>query len=136
VFTEEERRVFRYKDAEGREVYGDPLAIHYALLEALQGELNDVLEQARAEDVLARGRAQKRLAGAVVEAFGLEPFDRATGGGATMQDCLDAAGAFLAFLDQKKTPPPSGNSSASSPPTAAGSSPAGPSTSAPTLACG
>jgi hypothetical protein len=134
VFSSQERRVFSYQDADGKEVYGDPLAIHYALLEALQGELNDVLEQARAEDVLTRARAQKRLAAAVLEAFGLEPFDRTTGRGATVQHCLDAAWAFFAFLDQKKMPAPSGNWSPSSPPTAAASSPAGPSTSAPTSA--
>jgi hypothetical protein len=134
VFTEAERRVFKYQDAEGRDAYADPLAVHYGLLEALKGELAEALQDARSEDLRARVAAQRRLGAAVLEAFTMPPFDPRTGSGTTLGHCLDVLWDFLAFLDAKKKQPVSSPTCAR--PTAPASSPAAPSTSAPTSGCG
>lgn len=134
MFTPDERKTFRYDPGTGQPVHGDPLAIHYGLLEATDGELSAVVEDARSQDVRTRVLAQRRLAEAVRAAFEMAPFDRTTGAGATMQDCLDACWAFLSYLSQKKTPPASSPTSA--PPTGVAFSPAGRSATKPLSACG
>lgn len=103
-----DRNIFRYNDGE-QDRYGDPLALESNLIEAL-GDLTLLLQKINAmraaqADPLAliEGvQARRVLIGGVRAAFGLKPFDPATGRGAT--DDL-ALGTYLAWVNwtQKKS---------------------------------
>jgi hypothetical protein len=117
MFTDRERLIFKYHDGE-RDVFADPLRVRRLFAHALDGEPNRYLERiqenAAAEPVAFE--AMERVLAATCQAFGLTPFDPATGAGCTEEKILGVLCAFQAWEDQKKTtsattpvwPPPSG----------------------------
>lgn len=106
MFTDQERRVYR-RHADGREYYADPLAVHRAFVQALDGDPDSVLQAAQrpAQGVeeptrlLQRLEAERRIAEAGRTALGLQPFDAATGRGTTDAEALEAAYDFLEWLE-------------------------------------
>ncbi len=127
TFSESDRRIFEYFDGStldeaGKPVklYGDPIDLHARINAILEGEANDVYDRAHAGDADAHANLT-RLVDAIRETFGLAPFDRTTGQGATFAMCLKVWDAFASFLDEKKNPPAC--SPTSPQPTEAGCSP-------------
>lgn len=101
------KAVFRYHDGRG-EVWADPLAVYRRFVTALGGNPDPVLEAARAPgpgkgetpgDLLRRLDAERQLAEAARQALPMQPFDPATGEGATDSDCLAALYAWLEWLE-------------------------------------
>ena len=118
MFPQNERNVFGFQ-YQGTLVYADPIAVLRALKLATRGRLSKLIEEANAinpvpgpdaapppdpEDprhltaLLARGG----LAGAVVSAFGLPPFDPMSGQGTLEEEALDLLRAFLEWQHAKK----------------------------------
>ncbi len=119
-YSENERKIFPYRLSEcGAEVFGDPLALSRELSILLDGDPNGVIRAARGtqerdangkiiagqpsekpEEVVVRLQAERRLLAAVREAFGMDPFDRATGQGATDEDCRRALNCYLEWQEK------------------------------------
>lgn len=114
MYSEQEKKVFQYHDGTA-EVFGDPVTIHRRLTAYLDGNPNQVIEATQNADPLAAMHANDRLLAAVRVAFEM-PFDKATGEGATEDECFAALDKFTEYLEKKgpngaSTPtcePPSG----------------------------
>jgi hypothetical protein len=104
MFTPEERRIFGpYANAQGQQVYADPVAAYRRLLLYTEGELGTLLDGYQ-QGELGQARSADMLAQATIKAFELEPFDKATGKGTLQDDALALLSQFLEWRDQKKTP--------------------------------
>ena len=118
MFTPEARRIFGpYLDANGQQLFADPVAVSRLLNAETGGNLNQYIDQYNAGD----DRAAMLLADAAISAFGLAPFDRKTGVGTLQDEALNLLVQFLHWRGEKKTPPASLRTSA--PSTAAPGSP-------------
>ena len=106
VFDERQRNIFRYWNGIAY-VWGDPLQIYRRLLVAFGGDMGPTYANAASEDPAISLPALGELADKVRDAFGMVPFDQATGQGATESDCLDALADWSAHLGLKKKPPDS-----------------------------
>jgi hypothetical protein len=102
-------------------VWADPLILRRKLAVALGGDIGAVVKDVNADRppagwpegkdfvpepsavMVAAFAADKFLAG-IRTAFGMTPFDPATGEGADERCCLDAYDAWRAFEDSKKKP--------------------------------
>lgn len=154
MFSEEDRKVFPYHDGEN-DVFGDPEEIYLALSREFNGDVAGPLERLEqiAREGLGAGGDPKpdyvtppELALEAAElngeinararrAFGMAPYDRRTGRGATEAMCRQVFDDYLAWTDEKKNPPDA--SPSASPVTAGGdSTPAPEPTPAPSSACG
>ena len=104
MFTPEARRIFGpYLDANGQQLFADPVAVSRLLNAETRGNLNQYIDQYNAGD----DRAAMLLADAAISAFGLAPFDRKTGQGTLQDEALGLLVHFLQWKEQKKTVPAS-----------------------------
>lgn len=109
MFTDDEKRIFEYHDGE-KKVFGDPLELERNVRMTL-GDPQKAITQVNAinlagapmEGILLAYDAQRRVAEAIREVFGLVGFDRATGKGCTDAMVFAVWRKFANFLDQKKT---------------------------------
>lgn len=116
----EDRRVFRYFDGSAA-VYADPMALNRRLIHELGGEQDAVFADSHSPVDGVAYPAVERLLAAARRAFGMAPFDPATGTGPLEKDVRRVLNEFLDFFGEPATPPAS---TATSPPsTAAASSP-------------
>lgn len=119
MFSEQERKVFRYEVA-GRARWADPLAVWRALLRESGGRFLSWQKDASADRppappdgapeeialaheasfLLARFDAEERCLACVRAAFELPPFDRDTGEGVCEQDCWDVLASFQGWLEK------------------------------------
>jgi hypothetical protein len=120
LFEESEKLIFQHTIGAGADgkpvmVWGDPLALWNQMVRETEGELNEwaqatapVIEKSKetGEDLpeqpgqqVRRALAEERFLGAVSRAFGMLPYDRTTGQGATMRHCWDAWFALKGFLE-------------------------------------
>jgi hypothetical protein len=108
MFSEQEKRVYgpyRYGDGD-KTLYADPLAVNRKVKALLGGDVEQVVRDYNSgEDVLVE-RAAARFLGAVVEAFGLKPFDPKTGTGLVEAHVVQVWNHFQDWLAQKKTSGP------------------------------
>lgn len=118
-------------------IHGDPEDLHLRLLEAAQGQLGKLLKASRergpaneegdtmeALEAKAAERSRvflgsipaiRKVEAITRAAFGMVPFDPATGKGATVTQCNAVLTAFFRFLDgEKKSPDVSPTAPASS----------------------
>lgn len=86
-------------DAGSIPVRADPLAVRRRLHAAVGGGLRTLVRESRDRNVhpMARSAAAEQLAAAARDAFGLEAFDPATGGGALESECLGVLRRFFAW---------------------------------------
>ena len=135
-WTDEERAIYGPYHNGAAKVFGDPDAIYRALVQACGGHYGQILKDigaAYGEDdkplaVLAPDqqltflKGRQALAEAAVPAFGLLPFDPATGKGCGEGYCYDLACHFLNWRDDLKKKaagsPSSAPATASGPPAA------------------
>ncbi len=93
MFTEEDRKVFKYNDG-AKDVFADPLDLRRKMVRATNGELDLILEEyamrptgeggkATPTDYIRKATAEERLAAAARETFSLQPLNPATGEGVT-----------------------------------------------------
>lgn len=123
MFTEAEKRVFKYHDGQA-EAFADPLAVRRSLTLATAGRFNDLLrryyadttpavegeteehkqarEDANAAVELALCGAAAELVPAVRQAFVMPPFNSADGTGATEDDVDRVLTEFLDWCDEQK----------------------------------
>ena len=147
MFPDQERSIFSYAVRDDTR-FADPLALRRNLLRASNGEFDQVARDSRdrpdrpdgmggivdqgPEDfgqIMQRENAKEKLYGIICFAFGLTPFDPATGEGITEAETTAVLGRFLGFLEKK------GKQSANLPGSSAAmaSLPASSSTTPPTL---
>ena len=131
LFLEGETQIFGPYFVNGEPRYADPLMVQEQLWALLDGDANQFLRAARSEDARVRWHAWQRLAQAVPQAFGLPPFDPATGQGTTLRECRLLLDGFLDWCEELKKK--LDISPISSPPTAPS---LGPSTTGLTSDCG
>ena len=138
MWQEQDRQIFAYF-ANGAQLWADPIRAHRLMLQHTAGKLNDLIAKANkgaktehqmpAEpgtvEYVQALEAKGILAEAATAAFGLMPFDPATGQGTLESEALDVLIQFLAWLDQKKT---TGGTTTSPEHSAPGVSPRGPTT--------
>jgi hypothetical protein len=119
LFTDSEKLIFRYTIGRGADrvrqyVFGDPLAIWNRLVKATDGQADEAIHAIypvidmdpltgkelpeTAGQASRRAEAEERLLAAVHEAFGMLPFDPATGTGAVSQDCWSAFNSYLRWV--------------------------------------
>jgi hypothetical protein len=105
MYSPAERAIYVWSDGR-QDWHVDPLRAYRRLVRALAGEQDAVIERARSDDPLAATGAKERLADAAREAFGLEPFDPATGQGTLDAEAEALLYDFLGWLQSKKGSPP------------------------------
>ena len=124
-----ERMAYRYHDGKG-EVWADPVLLHRKLVRALDGDLAAAFEAVQVKrtrlpaapgatvdltapappmvelphDMLRRLDGEERMAAAGRQAFGLAPFDPATGQGATDGKALELVYSFADWLEGNDSP--------------------------------
>jgi hypothetical protein len=109
-----EKKIFRYFDGRG-DAHADPLAVYRSFMECFDGDPDPVLKAARGgrrpegepeppAEKLSRLRAEAELARAAQVCLEMVPFDRATGEGATEEDCLRALYSWLEWLEGNAGP--------------------------------
>ena len=102
MFPPEARRIFGpYLDANGQQLFADPVAVSRLLNAETGGNLNAHIDQYNA----GNDQAAMLLANAAVVAFGLPPFDRKTGQGTLQDEALNVLVQFLHWREEKKTAP-------------------------------
>lgn len=99
-FTPESRLIFGPYQAGGKYVYADPFRIRRLLSSALPGDT-----ASRLLDEWENPASAERFLDAIRAVFGLEPFDPATGQGATEDAVIEIWNGWQAFCNQKKTTP-------------------------------
>lgn len=106
--TKHDQRIFGPYLINGQPRWADPIEVQHHLSALLEGDPNQALADYHAADAGVAYRTRVRVLAAVCQAFGLPPFDPATGQGATWTECRAVLDAFLAFCqDLKKKPAPS-----------------------------
>lgn len=78
---------FLYHDGE-KDIHGDPLTLHRALVRATAGQLEELLKQARSDDPATAVLAAEKVIDCTRVAFDLIPYDRLTGRGVMDRDAL------------------------------------------------
>lgn len=101
MFTEAEKRVFKYHDGQA-EAFADPLAARRSFVVETQGRFNDLLTAYYGDDELASCEAAVVLVPVVRQVFSMNPFDRDTGKGATEDDVDRVLTEFLDWCDEQK----------------------------------
>ncbi len=103
TFTEAERNIFSYPDGMGGEVWSGGRGVWNPDTKTLErpkdADGQEIPESP--DELVARLMAEERLYDAVRVAFGLQPFNRQTGGGATEDVCRIALNHYLRFLEKK-----------------------------------
>jgi hypothetical protein len=106
--TPQSRGVFSFYDGVA-EVWGDPLEIETAFILACGGDADALFKAAQLPPAnivehppatQSRLMAQAKLVDATRVAFGMAPFDKATGKGATAADCIRALNRFTDWLEK------------------------------------
>ena len=97
------RLVFAYTVG-GRQRWADPAAVRHGLVRASLGGFDAICrdfedKSPEPEAVLKRAEAGERLAACARSAFGLPPFDAASGEGATDAEALGLLDRFCAWLE-------------------------------------
>jgi hypothetical protein len=90
-----------YVNAQGEQVYGDPVRIYRRLWTETEGNLAAYIEQNNQSE---SGPAAGVLADATVKAFDLMPFDSRTGQGTLEEEALSILKHFLDWRELKKKP--------------------------------
>jgi hypothetical protein len=107
MFSPEERLVFKY-NVGGVARFADPLDIRRKLVRAGRGEIDRILEDAEnSPDPMQAADAEEKRLAAVLDAFGLPPFDTATGQGTTEREALAILWEFLEYLEKNAKAPAS-----------------------------
>ncbi len=103
MFTKQQREIYGpYDDGTDKPKHGDPLHIRNRLVQLLKGDPEKVLNDALSEIPPVQVGAQLLIADAVRDAFGLVPFDAATGQGADDGYCLALLNDYLGWRAKKK----------------------------------
>jgi hypothetical protein len=105
MYTPSERAIFTYSDG-NKTWHVDPLRVYRRLVTALGGDQNEVLKQARNDDVRIAFPAKEKLSDAARKAFDLEPFDVTTGQGCLDTDAEGILYDFLTWLEKKNQSTP------------------------------
>lgn len=122
MFTDTERLIFPY-EVRGQKRWADPLAISRNLIRASNGEFDQIDAESRdvpdgvggfAEQgpqgpeefgkVLSRASAREKRHAFTCAAFGLPPFDPATGEGVTEVETAAVLDSFLVWLEGNERP--------------------------------
>lgn len=108
LFTDNERRVYGPYFNGAQAVFGDPFKINRTLIHLLNGEPNQVIADYNSKEPCpAKFEATDKLLKAGVEAFGLIPFDAATGQGSLESDVIKVVTDFMKWCSKKnETPAP------------------------------
>ena len=114
-FSVKDRMIFPYYNG-AADVFGDPLDIHDKLTDLLDGDPQTVIsdtitpgtkdadgkELPGQPDSRRRFEAKRRVDAAVIEAFGMIPFDPTTGNGSNRHQRTTALNAFCAWMNGAK----------------------------------
>ncbi len=101
TFTAQEKAIFEYQDpATGARRYADPMAVDRALAAHTHGECDRLVADLHGTDPVKRLAAGDLLWPAVRAAFGLAPFDAATGKGATDAVCNRLLGDYNGWANE------------------------------------
>ena len=122
MFDSKDKLIFEFcrgRDASGDvKVYADPLAAWRNLVRALDGDAQGAIEAIQPQkflddkggelpepppSTLQRIEAEERLLAGVRKAFGIMPFDSATGLGGTDEHCWAAINSYLEWTSGEKT---------------------------------
>lgn len=118
-WTEAERQLFRYEDADGHPRFADPLVLDRRMAN-LVPDWSALAADANSDDDDRCERAMKKLRIAACAAFDLgQPLDGRTGEGVTDRTWLRVLNEFVVWSRQKKTttaaspnsPPPTARAS-------------------------
>jgi hypothetical protein len=99
-----ERHVFSY-EFRGVKRFADPAAVRSVLIRASAGAFNELCVAA-SKDGTEAGDAREKLHAVLCSAFGLPPFDPATGEGTTEGESASLYDRFAAWLDRPKADEP------------------------------
>lgn len=102
MFSDEDRQIFPFERGDGKQAYGDPLAIHRRLNELLDYQAHEVCKNANSDVLPVADAAKKRLIAAAMQAFALPPFDPTTAQGCTERMALAVLTSFLHFREGLK----------------------------------
>lgn len=127
--------IFPWVTPEGKQVYADPLRVERRLTAACDGDVKHVLQLAQSENPMQAEQYTVAWLRAIAFAFGLRPFDEATGQGAGDEFLMSLYESYLDWKGKKKvtsgsTPSSPPTSPATSPPSAPTAAPASPTISA------
>lgn len=93
-----EKGIFPYWNGEAQ-VFGDPIALWIDLFKACDGELNTWFDATRDESQPLRAvEYATKIIAAARQVFRLQPFDTATGRGATVHDVYTVLESFFDWL--------------------------------------
>ena len=110
------RKIFGpYNDGQ-RAVYGDPAELHARLMSKLGGDPDKVTQQMQSPDAELSYQAWRQWLDAVIFAFEVKPFDKATGQGMQRDDIVALGNSFAEYL-KKNGQPPGGSPTGSAPTT-------------------
>jgi hypothetical protein len=132
-FTPQERQIFEYHDG-AKLVKEDPLDLKLRVEKYLGPNPNEIIDQCDdAVPAPERHDAYQSLYKAMVNAFELHAFNKATGLGYTIREAVELWNRWQDFLREKKTP--SAATQTSPTPSAPGSSPSGSATPSTSASC-
>ena len=83
-------------------VYADPLKVRRILKARLEGKPDVWIDRTKSPDPSEKSIAIEKISLAARDAFGMMPFSKLTGKGATETDCLRAVQLFLDWQTAKK----------------------------------
>lgn len=116
MFTEESRQIFSFTIG-GKTIFADPLELWQRVTAAFDGSDPDQLVQQSQSDAPGEKLAGTlALADKIRAAFELPAFDRATGDGVGIADCIRVWNEYWTWVAQKKMPSASESTSASASP--------------------
>jgi hypothetical protein len=105
IFNDKDRSIYPFM-RNGKQVYGDPVALLRKLTACLGGEdgMDQTITQAQDGPPEVAFKAMDAIRNATCVAFGLgEPFNEETGKGVTEEEWLDVYAGFMEWLKKNAT---------------------------------
>jgi hypothetical protein len=103
MFTEKQRKIFRFQIGD-KFHFADPLELEQRIIAAFDGEdINALVMQSNSDNPQEKLRGQILLAEKVCLAFQIPPFDRNTGEGTLLSDCIRVWNEYWDWVAEKKT---------------------------------
>lgn len=97
MYSDQDRNIYQFPDGSQ---FADPIAIHRRLIIALNGDVNQALDQAEHENPVVKARAELQLADASRVAFNLPYFNPEDGSGLTDEEVLFLLRDYLSWREK------------------------------------